>query len=40
MSTVLVSGCSGFIGQNLLKRLNGIHRIIGIDNFFQVTRTY
>ena len=38
MSTVLVSGCSGFIGQNLLNRLNGKYRIIGIDNFFSSSK--
>ena len=39
MRTVLVSGCSGFIGQNLLKRLNGKYRIIGIDNFFSSSKS-
>ena len=38
MSTVLVSGCSGFIGQNLLNKLNGKYRIIGIDNFFSSSK--
>ena len=38
MSTVLVSGCSGFIGQNLLNKLNGKYRILGIDNFFSSSK--
>ena len=34
MKTILISGCAGFIGQNLAKSLLNDYRIIGIDNFY------
>tara|TARA_B100001059_G_scaffold233350_1_gene273217 strand:+ start:852 stop:1790 length:939 start_codon:yes stop_codon:yes gene_type:complete len=34
MKTVLISGCAGFIGQNLIKNLISNYKIIGIDNFY------
>jgi nucleoside-diphosphate-sugar epimerase len=34
MKTVLISGCAGFIGQNLVKSLISSYKIIGIDNFY------
>tara|TARA_B100000579_G_C22848566_1_gene865922 strand:- start:6483 stop:7415 length:933 start_codon:yes stop_codon:yes gene_type:complete len=34
MKTVLISGCCGFIGQNLVDALIKDYNIIGIDNFF------
>ncbi len=34
MKTILVSGCCGFIGQNLVPKLVNDYNIIGIDNFF------
>ena len=34
MKTVLISGCCGFIGQNLVNELINNYKIIGIDNFF------
>ena len=34
MRTILISGCAGFIGQNLAKSLLNDYRIIGIDNFY------
>ena len=33
MKTVLVTGCNGFIGQNLVKKLTNEFKVIGIDNF-------
>ena len=38
MKTVLVSGCCGFIGQNLVSKLVENYNIIGIDNFFSSNR--
>ena len=38
MKTVLISGCCGFIGQNLVKRLHKDFKIIGVDNFFSSDR--
>ena len=32
MKTVLISGCCGFIGQNLVSKLSRDCNIIGIDN--------
>ena len=34
MKTILISGCMGFIGQNLTHRLINSYKIIGIDNFY------
>tara|TARA_B100001741_G_C16542603_1_gene595096 strand:+ start:1312 stop:2250 length:939 start_codon:yes stop_codon:yes gene_type:complete len=34
MKTILISGCAGFIGQNLLSSLISKYKIIGIDNFY------
>tara|TARA_B110000003_G_C16631980_1_gene527014 strand:- start:1422 stop:2360 length:939 start_codon:yes stop_codon:yes gene_type:complete len=34
MKTILISGCAGFIGQNLVASLIDSYRIIGIDNFY------
>lgn len=34
MKTILISGCAGFIGQNLTKMLINEFKIIGIDNFY------
>ena len=34
MKTILISGCAGFIGQNLIASLIDCYRIIGIDNFY------
>ena len=34
MKTILISGCAGFIGQNLLSNLISKYKIIGIDNFY------
>ena len=34
MKTILITGCAGFIGQNLVKSLILNHKIIGIDNFY------
>jgi len=34
MKTILISGCAGFIGQNLIKNLINDYKIIGIDNFY------
>ena len=34
MKTILISGCAGFIGQNLLEILIPNNKIIGIDNFY------
>jgi len=34
MSKVLVSGCAGFIGSNLVKRLKALnHEVVGVDNY-------
>ena len=38
MKTVLVSGCCGFIGQNLVSKLVENYNIIGIENFFSSNR--
>ena len=38
MKRILISGCCGFIGQNLVKRLNKDFKLIGIDNFFSSNR--
>lgn len=38
MKTVLVSGCCGFIGQNLVSKLSKDYNIIGIDNFASSSR--
>lgn len=38
MKTVLISGCAGFIGQNLVKNLISNYKIIGIDNFYSSNR--
>lgn len=34
MKTILISGCAGFLGQNLVKNLISNYKIIGIDNFY------
>ena len=34
MKTILISGCAGFIGQNLIKNLINDYKIIGIDSFY------
>ena len=34
MKTVLISGCAGFIGQNLIKKLINDNIIIGVDNLY------
>jgi len=34
MKTILISGCAGFIGQNLIARLIDKNKIIGIDNLY------
>ena len=34
MKTVLISGCSGFIGQNLIYQIIDRYKIIGVDNFY------
>ncbi len=39
MKTVLVSGCCGFIGQNLVIALSKDYNIIGIDNFASSNRS-
>ena len=38
MKTILVTGCNGFIGMNLTKRLLKNNRVIGIDNFISSDR--
>ena len=38
MKTVLISGCCGFIGQNLVSKLSRDCNIIGIDNFISSNR--
>ena len=38
MKTILVSGCCGFIGQNLVSKLLKDYNIIGIDNFSSSSR--
>jgi len=38
MKTVIISGCMGFIGQNLMDSLLGKYNIIGIDNFITSDR--
>lgn len=38
MKTVLISGCCGFIGQNLVSKLSRDYNIIGIDNFISSNR--
>ena len=38
MKTILVSGCCGFIGQNLVSKLSKDYYIIGIDNFSSSSR--
>ena len=35
MKKLLITGCAGFIGKNLLKNLISDHKIIGVDNFYQ-----
>ena len=39
MKTILVSGCCGFIGQNLVIALSKDYNIIGIDNFASSNRS-
>ena len=39
MKTVLISGCCGFIGQNLVIRLSENYNILGIDNFISSSRS-
>ena len=34
MKTILIAGCTGFIGQNLIKKLIDANIIIGIDNLY------
>ena len=34
MKTILISGCAGFIGQNLIKKLIDDYKVIGIDNLY------
>jgi nucleoside-diphosphate-sugar epimerase len=34
MKTILISGCTGFIGQNLTHKLINDYHIIGVDNFY------
>lgn len=34
MKKLLITGCAGFIGKNLLKNLISDHKIIGVDNFY------
>ena len=38
MKTVLVTGCNGFIGQNLVKKLTNKFKVIGIDNLVSSSR--
>jgi UDP-glucuronate decarboxylase len=38
MKTVLISGCAGFIGQNLILNLIKDYKVIGIDNFISSDR--
>ncbi len=38
MKTVLVTGCNGFIGQNLVKKLTNEFKVIGIDNLVSSSR--
>tara|TARA_B100000963_G_scaffold361526_1_gene397448 strand:+ start:7582 stop:8517 length:936 start_codon:yes stop_codon:yes gene_type:complete len=38
MKTILISGCTGFIGQNLIKKLSTKYNIIGVDNFISSNR--
>ena len=39
MKTVLISGCYGFIGQNLVHKLSPSYNIIGVDNFSSSSRS-
>jgi UDP-glucuronate decarboxylase len=39
MKTILISGCAGFIGQNLVKKLSSSYNIIGVDNFMSSNRS-
>ena len=34
MKTILIAGCTGFIGQNLIKKLINDNIIVGIDNLY------
>jgi UDP-glucuronate decarboxylase len=34
MKTILISGCAGFIGQNLIKKFIDDYKVIGIDNLY------
>lgn len=38
MKKILITGCCGFIGQNLVKALGDKNYIIGIDNFYSSNR--
>ena len=38
MKTILISGCAGFIGCNLIERLIVENKIIGIDNFYSSSK--
>ena len=38
MKKILITGCCGFIGQNLVKALGEKNYIIGIDNFYSSNR--
>tara|TARA_B100001250_G_scaffold389566_1_gene388789 strand:- start:248 stop:1183 length:936 start_codon:yes stop_codon:yes gene_type:complete len=38
MKKILITGCCGFIGQNLVKALGKSNYIIGIDNFYSSNR--
>jgi len=38
MKKILITGCCGFIGQNLVKALGDQNYIIGIDNFYSSNR--
>lgn len=38
MKTVFISGCCGFIGQNLVNKLSRNYNIIGVDNFISSNR--
>lgn len=39
MKKILISGCSGFIGQNLITKIIDSYNIIGIDNFISSKRS-
>ena len=39
MKTVLISGCAGFIGQNLIYQIIDRYKIIGVDNFYSSNKS-